>query len=145
MSLVDSSKTRKSQFINNCLKIRKFQSKFEKSCFLYHHLPAFYDVKQMEIDNPEFVQGVNVEFIGSLKNNGIKYLLIFDKSRVEICTSKAFVNIANAGRHRGLNTIYIRHNLFHQSKLGRDVEIQNTHIVLFASPRDVMYVSWFRE
>ena len=32
-------------------------------------------------------------------------------------------------------------NLFHQSKLGRDVELQNTHIVLFKSPRDVMQVT----
>ena len=55
--------------------------------------------------------------------------------------SKAFVDIATAGRHRGLSTIYIKHNLFHQSKLGRDVELQNTHIVLFKSPRDVMQVT----
>ena len=32
-------------------------------------------------------------------------------------------------------------NLFHESKLGRDVELQNTHIVLFKSPRDVMQVT----
>ena len=32
-------------------------------------------------------------------------------------------------------------NIFHQSKLGRDVELQNTHIVLFKSPRDVMQVT----
>ena len=38
-------------------------------------------------------------------------------------------------------TIYIKHNLFHQSKLGRDAELQNTHIVLFKSPRDVMQVT----
>ena len=31
--------------------------------------------------------------------------------------------------------------LFHQSRLGRDVELQNTHIVLFESPRDVMQVT----
>ena len=47
------------------------------------------------------------------------------------------LDIAKAGRHRGFSTIYIKHNLFHQSKLGRDVELQNTHIVLFKSPRDV--------
>ena len=40
-----------------------------------------------------------------------------------------------------MSTIYIKHNLFHQSKLGRDVELQNTHIVLFKSPRDVMQVT----
>ena len=87
------------------------------------------------------MQGVNFEFIDSLKNNGTKYLLIFVDSCEEICNSKAFVDIATAGSHRGLSTIYIKHNLFHQSKLGRDVELQNTHIVLFKSPRDVMQVT----
>ena len=95
---------------------------------------------QKEIENLEFVQGVNFELIDSLKNNGTKYLLIFDNS-CEICNSKAFVNIATARRHRSLSTIYIKHNLLHQSKLGRDVELQNTHIVLFKSPRDVMQVT----
>ena len=96
---------------------------------------------QKEIENLEFVRGVNFEFIDSLKNNGTKYLLIFDDSCEEICNSKAFVDIAMAGRHRSLSTIYIKHNLFHQSKLGRDVELQNTHSVLFKSPRDVMQVT----
>ena len=54
---------------------------------------------------------------------------------------KAFVDIATTGTHRGLSTIYIKHNLFHESKQGRDVELQNTHIVLFESPRDVMQVT----
>ena len=48
---------------------------------------------------------------------------------------------ATAGRHRGFRTIYIEHNLFHQSKLGRDVELRNTHNVLFKSPRDVHQVA----
>ena len=34
--------------------------------------------------------------------------------------------------------IYIKHNLFHQSRLGRHIELQNTHVVLFKSPRDVL-------
>ena len=91
--------------------------------------------------NIEFLQGVNFEFTDSLKNNGTKYLLIFDHSCEIFCNSKAFVDIATAGRHRALSIIYIKHNLFHQSKLGRDVELQNTHIVLFKSPPDVMEVT----
>ena len=51
---------------------------------------------------------------------------------------KAFADIVTAERHRGLSTIYNKHNLFHQSKLGGDVELQNTHIVVFKSPRDVL-------
>ena len=94
-----------------------------------------------EIDNLEFVQCVHFEFINSLKNNGTKYLLIFDDSCAEICNSEEFVDIATAGRHRGFSTIYIKHNLYHQNKLGRDVELQNTYIVLFKSPRDVHQVA----
>ena len=84
---------------------------------------------QKEINILEF--GVHFEFINSLKNNGTKYLSIFDDSCAEKCNSKEFVDIATAGRHRGFSTIYIKHNLFHQSKLGRDVELQNTYTVLF--------------
>ena len=96
---------------------------------------------QREIENLEFVRRVSFEFIDPLKNNGTKYTLIFDNSCKEICNSKAFADIATTGRHPGLSTIYIKHNLFHQSKLGRDVELQNTHIVLFMSPLDVMQVT----
>ena len=74
----------------------------------------------------------------SVKNNGTKYLLIFDDSCEQVCNSKVFVDPTTGVRHRGLSTIYIKHNFFHQSKLGRDVELQNTHIVLFKPPRDVM-------
>ena len=54
---------------------------------------------------------------------------------------KGFCWHCPAGRHRGLSTVYIKHNLFHHSKLGRDVELQNTQVDLFKSPRDVMQVT----
>ena len=87
------------------------------------------------------MQGVNFEFFHSLKDNATKSLLIVDDSCEEICHSKAFFDLATAGTLRGLSTIYFKHNLFHQSKLGRDVELENTHIVLFKSPRDLMQVT----
>ena len=67
-------------------------------------------------------------------------MLVFDDSCAETCNSKAFVDFATAGRHRGLSTFHIKHSLFHQSKLGRDVELQNTHIDLLNAPRDVIQV-----
>ena len=140
-SLDGPSETGKSQLIYNWLKVGTFQQKFDKIYFFYQHSQPLYDVMQEEIENLEFVQGVNFEFIDSPKNNGTKSLLFFDDSCEEICNSKAFVDISTAGRHQGLSTIYIKHNLFHQSKLGRDVELQNTHIVLFKSPRDVIQVT----
>ena len=69
------------------------------------------------------------------------FSLIFAASCEEICNPKAFVDFATAGRHRSLSIIYIKHNLFHYSKLERDVVLQNTHIVLFKSTRDVMQVT----
>ena len=141
ISLVGPSETGKSQLIYNWLKIGTFQPKFDKIHFFYQHSQPLYDVMPKEIGNLEFVQGVNFEFFDSLINNGTKNLLIFDDSGEEICNSKAFVDIATDVRHRGLITIYIKHNLFQQSKLGRDVQLQNPHILLFKSPRDVMQVT----
>ena len=139
--LVDPPQAGKSQLIYNWLKIGTIQPKFDKIYFFSQHSQPLYDVMQKKIENLEFVRAVNFEFIDSLKNSGTKYLLIFDDSCEEICNSKAFVDIATAGRHRGLSTIYIKHNLFHQSKLGTDVELQNSHIILFKSPREVMQVN----
>ena len=62
---------------------------------------------QKEIENLEFVQGVSFEFIDSWKHNGAKYLLLFDNSCEEFCNSKAFVDIATAGRAQPtLNTTF---------------------------------------
>ena len=67
---------------------------------------------QKQIENFELVWGVYLEFIDSLKNNGTKYLLIFDDSRRKFCYSKAFADIATAGRHRWISTTYIKHSMF---------------------------------
>ena len=39
-----------------------------------------------------------------------------------------------------VSVVYKKHNLSHQSQLGRDVELQSRHIVLFKSPRDLYQV-----
>ena len=94
-----------------------------------------------KIENFQFVEGINFDFIDSLKNNGTKYLSIFDDECAESRNSKVFFDIGTAGRHRGLSSTYIKQNLFHQRKPGRDIELQNTHINLFKSPLDVMQVT----
>ena len=127
--------------IHEWLNFGTFQPKFDKIYFFYRHSQPHYDVMQKEMDNLEFVQGVHFKFINSLKNNRVNYLLIFDDSFAEICNTKELVDIATAGRHRGFSTIYIKHNLFYQNKLGRDFELQNTHIVVFKSFRDAHQVS----
>ena len=93
-----------------------------------------------EIENIEFVQDIDFDFIDSLENEVTKYLIIFDASCQEIFNSREFEKIPVADRHHGLNTFYIEHNLFHKINLGRDIELHNTHIVLFKSPRVVLQV-----
>ena len=120
ISVVGPTETGKSPPIYNWLNIGTLQPKFDKSYYFYQHSQTLYNVMQKRIENLEFVQGINFEFIDSLKNNGTKYLVIFDDSCAEICNSKAFVDIATTGRHRGPSTIYIKHNIYQQSKLGRN-------------------------
>ena len=40
-----------------------------------------------------------------------------------------------------MSVIYIKHNLYHKSSIGRDAELQLTHIVLFKSARDVQQIA----
>ena len=140
ISLVGPSGSGKSRLIFDWLQIGTFQPEFDKIYYFYQHYQSLYGSMQTKIKNIEFVQGVDFDKIENLPNIG-KTLLIFDDSCEEISSSKQFVKIATAGRHKGLSTIYIKHNLFHQSRLGRDIELQNTHIVLFKSPRDVLQIN----
>ena len=142
--LVGPSETEKSQLIYIFLKIGTFQPKVDKIGFLNQRSQPLSNVMQ-ENHLLEFVQDVNFQYKEPLENNGAKYLVIFDDSYGELCNSKAFFENAISGRHHGLSTIYIQRNSFHQSKLGRDVELQSTHIVLFKYPHDVMQVSTLSE
>ena len=71
ISLVGPSETGKTKHLNIWLRKGTFQPKFDKFTFFQHSQPL-YDVMQKEIENLEFVCGVNFEFIDSLKNNGTK-------------------------------------------------------------------------
>ena len=139
--MVGPSETGESEFIYNWLQIGTRDPKSGKISFFYPHSQPFYVVMQKEIENLEFVQGINFDLMDSLINNNTIYLSSFDKSCEANCNSKLFVAIATAGRYRRMSTNYIKQNLFHQSKFGRDGELQNTHIVLFEAPHDVMQVS----
>ena len=69
------------------------------------------------------------------------FFLNFDEFCTEIFNSKVFVDASAAGIQRGLSTIYIKRNFFHQSRIGPDVELHYMHIVLLKSSHDVMQVS----
>ena len=62
------------------MKFWKLELKFDKNYFPNQFWQPLCDVLHKEIDNLDFVQGVNFEYIDSLENNGTTYLVIFDKS-----------------------------------------------------------------
>ena len=119
-------------------KLKPFKPKLD---FFYQNSQPLHDFMQKKTENLECVQYENFDFTDSLKNNVPKCLLVFYNSWEVICNSKAFVDIALAGRHRGLITFYIEQNIFQPSKLRREAELQSTQIVLFNSPCDVRQVS----
>ena len=77
ISLVGPSETGKSQPIYNWLQIGTFQPKFDRIYFPYQHFQPLYDVIQKEIEILEFVRGVKIEFIDSLKKQWYEVLASF--------------------------------------------------------------------
>ena len=66
--------------------------------------------------------------------------MVFDDSCEEIFNDKEFSKLATAGRHKKISVIYVKHNLFQQSKWSRTIDLNTTHIIIFKSPRDVQQI-----
>ena len=64
-----------------------------------------------------------------------KVLAVFDDSCDEILQSASFANLATAGRHKGVNVIFIKHNLYQQGKYCVTVDKNTTHLIILKSPR----------
>ena len=137
VSLVGPSEAGNLQPKNNWLAIGTFASVFKKNSFL-SAIAATLRCYAESIHSLIFFQLLSFQFVDPFRKNGAKYLLVFDNSSEKICNSKTFLDEATAGRYRRLSVFYMNHNLVHQSKLGWDVELQNTHIVPFQSLREVM-------
>lgn len=138
MAIVGPSGCGKSQLIHEMLKGQTFYPKYEKIYFFYRESQPLY-TKMMEELNIEFVPCINFDLIETLEN----CLLVFDDSCEEIYEDRRFLKIAISGRHKKLHVIFIKHNLFHQSKHSRTIDLNTTHVVLFNSPRDVNQISYF--
>ena len=89
-----------------------------------------------EIIFPTKISGF--EFISQLEN----CLLVFDDSCEQIFNDKEFSKLATAGRYRNISVIYVKHNIFQQSKWSRTIDLNTTHIILFKSPRDIQQITY---
>lgn len=138
MAVVGPSGSGKSLLIYQMLKGHTFHPRFEKIYFFYQEYQPLYDSMQKDF-NIEFISCINFEMIENLEN----CLLVFDDSCEEIYENKQFLKIATSGRHKKVHVIFVKHNLFHQSKNSRTIDLNTTHVIMFNSPRDVNQITYF--
>ena len=134
LAIVGPSGSGKTELIFKLLKGKTFYPKFQRALYFYKEIQPLYSEKS----NTHSIDLTFIKFNGfdSLRNLE-KILLVFDDSCEEIYNDKDFVKLATAGRHRGLDVIYVKHNLFQQSRWSRIIDLNTSHIILFKSPRDI--------
>ena len=113
--MVEPAASGKTHLISKMLKKGTFVPAFDKIFYFYQYFQKLYAEMQQEIRIIEFISSLDVDFTENFLNDGTNYLLFFDDSCDEISRSKQFEKIAIAGRHRKINCIYIKHNLFEKS------------------------------
>ena len=137
MAVVGPSGCGKTNLIFRIIAGNTFYPKFKSVIFLYHEMQPIYSQIEQH-SNIAFKKFTNLEFLQNSEN----CLLIFDDSCEETFNDKEFVKLATAGRHKNINVIYVKHNLYQQGKWSRTKDLNTTHINLFKSPRDVQQVEF---
>ena len=122
----------KTELIFQVLLRNTFYLKFKSICYFYQHEQPKFSSIERDL-NIFFTNFSGFEFITKLEI----CLLVFDDSCEEILNEKEFSKLATAGRHRNISVIYVKHNLFQQSKWSRTIDLNTTHIFLFKSSRDI--------
>ena len=56
--------------------------------------------------------------------------------------TKNFQNLQLRDAIQLFSLIYVKHNLFQQSKWSRTIDLNTTHIILFKSPRDIQQITY---
>ena len=137
MSVVGLSGFGKTRLISKMLASpTTFKPTLGKIYYFYKEYQPLFKEKQDKIEDIEFLPSLEFEMIKNLET----CLLVFDDSGEEIYQEKEFVKLAVSGRHKKVNCIFVKHNLFHQSKWSRTIDLNTTHIILFKSPRDVQLI-----
>ena len=140
MSVVGPSGSGKTRLIFKMLAPpTTFKPTLGKIYYFYKEYQHLFKEMQDKIEDIEFLPCLEFEMIKNLEN----CLLVFDDSCEEIYQEKEFVKLAVSGRHKKVNCIFVKHNLFHQSKWSRTIDLNTTHIILFKSPRDVQQIDVF--
>ena len=134
---VSLTKLFSTELIFKMLLVGTFFPEFQTIFYFYQHdQPKFQSLEKKL--NIHFKKFSNFELNSELEN----CLLVFDDSCEEIFNDKKISKLATAGRHRNISVIYVKHNLFQQSRWSRTIDLNTTHIILFKSPRDTQQISF---
>ena len=127
----------KTELIFKMLLHGTFSPEFQKIFYFYQHDQPNYHSLEKKM-NIEFKQFSGFELVSEIEN----CLLVFNDSCEEIFNDKEFSKLATAARHRNISVIYVKHNLFQQSKCSRTIDLNTTHIVYFNSPPDTPQINF---
>ena len=137
MSVFGTSCCGKTELIFQMLLRNTSYPKFKSIYYIYQHEQPKFSFIQGNL-NTCFTNFSRLDFISQLEN----CLFVFDDSCEKIVNDKEFSKLATAGRHRNISVIYVKHNLFQQSKWSRTIDLNTTHIILFKSPRDILQITY---
>ena len=119
-----------------------FNPKFGTVLYLQKEMQSAFSEKVSSREvNVRFMKFDGFESVRKLEN----ILLVFDDLCKDIYNDKEFVRLATAGKHRGIDVIYVKHNLFQQSRCSRTIDWNTSHIIPYKSPRDVQQPDFFRK
>ena len=138
MAVVGPSDSGKTDLIFSMLQSSSFYPKFPKIYYFYKEFQDTFTAMQRKIQQIEFIKYSGLDITKKFSD----CLLVYDDSCEEIFNDKEFVKNATSGRHRKLHVIYVKHNLFQQSKWSRTIDLNTTHIVLFKSLRDIQQIEY---
>ena len=137
MAVVGPSGSGKTYLIFSILQGSSFYPAFPK-IYYFKEFHDTFTAMQQRMPNIEFIKYSGLDITKKLSD----CLLVYDDSCEEIFSDTEFVKIATSGRHRKFHVIYVKHNLFQQSKWSRTIDLNTTHIVLFKSMRDIQQIEY---
>lgn len=127
-----------------------FHPPFYKIVYIYKYWQSIFDCFKRDVrvpitfclyngnsdsDDDSFVKSLIDEHGSSSASVTRRCLLIFDDSCDKILQCEAFSDLATAGRHKNLDVIFIKHNLYQKGKFSVTIDKNTTHVVITKSPR----------
>ena len=122
-----------------------FKPSFDKFLYFYNHFQQKYEslsIKMMgEKNSIEFYQGINWSAIDKCEAKKLRTMVVIDDLYQQASQDEKLLELVVSGRHRNVNLITMKHNLYQQTKNSKTIDLNISQLILFNSPRDVEQIS----